>query len=261
MTKKIFAAAIVLSLVFVVGCSEISGLSADLTGTSTKIFTRTAQAGSHTLKVIADSNNEVTENNETNNVKTYMVSTLAPDLIIESITWSPAYPTIGDTVTFTVTIKNQGSSKASYSYVAYYIERPRRWVIQVAYLTSASVSPIEPGATVAKTFSWKAEAGLYIFKAIIDEEDQILESDESNNEKSTVTLSILSVSLPPALTPELAPSPVPLAPTPTPTLTPPTPPVPAPAPSVLNWPLIGGIIAVTVILALLIFFLVRRRAY
>ena len=186
-----------------------------------------------------------------------MFSTLAPDLIIESITWLPAYPSIGDTVTFTVTIKNQGSSKASYSYVAYYIERPRRWVIQVAYLTSASVSPIEPGATVAKTFLWKAEAGLYIFKAIIDEEDQILESDESNNEKSTVPLSILSVFLPPAPTPELAPPPVPLAPTPT--LTPPAP--PAPAPSVLNWPLIGGIIAVTVILALLIFFLVRRRAY
>ncbi len=255
MTKKIFAAAIVLSLVFVLGCSEISGLPADLTGTSTKTFTRTAQAGSHTLKVIADSNNEVTESNETNNVKTYMFSTLAPDLILESITWSPAYPTIGDTVTFTVTIKNQGSSKASYSYVAYYIERPRRWVIQVAYLTSASVSPIEPGATVAKTFLWKAEVGLYIFKAIIDEEDQILESDESNNEKSTVPLSILSVFLPPAPTLELAPSPVPLAPAPT--LTPPAP--PAPAPSVLNWPLIGGIIAVTVILALLIFLLVRRR--
>jgi subtilase family serine protease len=227
----------------------------DPSATVTKTFLWKAQAGPHTVKAIADANNEVTESDETNNVKTYMFSTLAPDLIIESITWSPAYPTIGDTVTFTVTIKNQGSSKASYSYVAYYIERPRRWVIQVAYLTSASVSPIDPGATDNKTFTWTAQTGRYVFHALIDKGGQSLESDESNNEKSTVILSILSVFLSPVPTPKPAPSPAPPAPAPTSTL-----PAP-PAPSASKWPLIGGIIAATVILALLIFFLVRRSVF
>ena len=45
---------------------------------------------------------------------------------------------------------------------------------------------------------------------------------------------------------------------------PPAPPPPAPPPEVkapINWPLIGGIIAGVIVVGLLIFFLVRRRAY
>ena len=35
-----------------------------------------------------------------------------PDLIIESITWSPENPSRGDTVTISVSIQNQGTSQA-----------------------------------------------------------------------------------------------------------------------------------------------------
>ncbi len=52
-------------------------------------------------------------------------------------------------------------------------------------------------------------------------------------------------------------------------IAPPAPPPPPPPPPVVppevrppvNWPLIGGIIAAVVVVGLLIFFLVRRRAY
>jgi hypothetical protein len=70
-------------------------------------------------------------------------------------------------------------------------------------------------------------------------------------------------------TPPTAPPTPPTPPTtppasPTPPTTPPTPPTPPTAPPevkpILNWPVIGGIIAGVVIVGLLIFFLVRRRA-
>jgi len=167
----------------------------------TKTFTWTARAGSHEIKAIADSNNVVTESDENNNEKT--ANFPAPDLIIQTITWSPESPTESDNVTFTVTIKNQGSGRADYPSVACYIDD--------AYLASASVNETAPGATVTKTFNWFAQAGSHTFTAIADKESQIFEIDETNNEK-TVTF---SVSLPPAPTPAPA-----LVPEPTPVTTP-----------------------------------------
>ena len=144
--------------------------------TATKTFAWKVQSGSHAIKAIADSNKSAAESNETNNAKTIALSTPAPDLTIKNITWSPAYPSIGDIVTFTVTIKNQGSSEAGSSYVAYYIDD--------AYLTSAFVNQLVPGATATKTFSWKAQAGSHIVKAIADSNEEVTESDESNNVKT-----------------------------------------------------------------------------
>lgn len=167
----------------------------DVGATVTKDFTWTVQAGSHTIKVMADSNNEVTEGDEANNEKTYTLSILAPDLVIETITWAPENLSESDNVTFTVFIKNQGSSQAGSSRVTCYIDD--------AYLASASVSPVDPDATDNKTFTWTAQAGSHAIKAIADEADSITESQEANNEK-TVTL---SVSPPPAPAPAPAPTP------------------------------------------------------
>jgi len=69
----------------------------------------------------------------------------------------------------------------------------------------------------------------------------------------------------PTPTPTPAPTPTPTptpAPTPTPTPTPaPTPtPTPTPTPMPTNWPLIGGIVGGAIVVGLVIFFLVRRRA-
>ncbi len=147
---------------------------------ATETFTWTAEAGSHVIKAVADSNNEVTESNETNNIKTYSLSTLAPDLIIESITWSPESPSKGDTVTFSVTVKNQGNNRASPSRVDFYIDGSSRG--------SQEVPEIDAGATATKPFTWIAQAGSHAIKAVADGINYITESDETNNEK-TVTFS------------------------------------------------------------------------
>ncbi len=62
--------------------------------------------------------------------------------------------------------------------------------------------------------------------------------------------------------PAIAPPPPAPAPVPSPAPAPPAPPPPAPTPvpPAPNWPLIGGLIAASVVLGLLIFFLIRRRA-
>jgi subtilase family serine protease len=143
--------------------------------TATAAFTWEAQAGSHTIKAVADANNEVTESDESNNANTFAFSVLAPDLIIDTITWSPENPSIDDTVTFTVTIKNQGNSGTRCSHVDLQIDGFSR--------SYQDVPRIDAGATVTKTFTWKAQAGTHNIKAIADVLNQVSESDETNNNK------------------------------------------------------------------------------
>jgi subtilase family serine protease len=139
----------------------------------TKTFTWTAQAGSHAITAVADPLSHVNEGDETNNEKTVTYGTATPDLIISTITWSPANPSENATVTLTVTIKNQGSGTADSSWVNYYIDGTCQ--------TSASVNPLGPGAAVTKTFTWTARTSSHTFKAVADSHDRVLESDETNN--------------------------------------------------------------------------------
>ena len=195
MVKRILAATIVLSLVFISACSEISELSGGLTRVSSaanpEITTKLKldskwQMNQIKTEAVADSSQRVTESDETNNAQTFAFPTLAPDLTIETITWSPANPSIKNTVTFIVTIKNQGGGKAGSSHVACYIDD--------TYLTSAFVSPIDAGATATKTFTWKAQDGPHAIKAVADSNQRVTESDETNNAQ-TFTFSTLAPDL------------------------------------------------------------------
>jgi len=166
------------------GYQDVEEIDAD--ATVTKTFIWIARTGSHSIKVIADEVNQVTESDETNNAKRIAISTLPPDFIIETITWSPEGASIGNTVTFTVTIKNQGSGKSDYSQVAYYIDDND--------LASDYVSSIEAGASANETFTWIAQAGSHDIKAVADSDDEVAESNETNNEK-TVTFSTIAPDL------------------------------------------------------------------
>ncbi len=158
----------------------------DAGGTTKVTFTWRAKAGSHRIRVIVDQQNDVPESDESNNEKTVTFSTLPPDLIVEQITWSPSAPSIGDTVTFTVTVKNQGAANADYSYISYYIDN-----IQ---MISDRVNPISINATDNQTFTWTATVGEHAIKAFVDFTKRVAESDETNNEKVT-TLTILGPDL------------------------------------------------------------------
>jgi len=143
---------------------------------ATATFTWKAEPGSHTIKAVADSSNSVAETNETNNTKTYTLTTLAVDLIIQSITWSPASPSRGDTVTISVVIKNQGSAGSHTTNVNLYIDGSSRGFQDVA--------AINPGGTVTKTYVWTALSGQHAIKAAVDESNSIRESNDANNDKT-----------------------------------------------------------------------------
>ncbi len=153
-------------------------------GASTEhTFTWTAEAGIHTITAVADYKEQVTESNESNNQKTYTLSTLGADLIIDSITWSPSNPNVGSTVIFNVTIRNQGAVVANSNRVDFYIDGISRGY--------KDVERIDPGGTLTKTFSWFAKAGEHDIKAIVDQSDAVLESDDGNNEMTVLFSALL----------------------------------------------------------------------
>lgn len=98
-----------------------------------------------------------------------------PDLVIQGITWSPQNPSMGDSVTFTITITNPGKNESASSYVAFYVDG--------TFQDSVSVYRISSGATTKAYFYWKAELGTHKIKAIADFNDSVAESNETNNEK------------------------------------------------------------------------------
>jgi len=111
-----------------------------------------------------DKDNTVTESDETNNEKNITFSaTSLSDLVVQDIIWTPTNTSIGETVTFTATIKNQGLGSSSSSR---------------AYFSTTKIS-----------FTWNAQAGPHTFKAVVDKDNTVTESDETNNEK-TITFSI-----------------------------------------------------------------------
>jgi len=75
--------------------------------------TWTATAGTHTIVANVDDVNRIAESNEGNNTLSASMTVAAsggpPDLIVTAVTWTPATPTAGQAVTFSATIKNQGT--------------------------------------------------------------------------------------------------------------------------------------------------------
>jgi archaellum component FlaG (FlaF/FlaG flagellin family) len=168
-----------------VGSDSVSKLSAG--STSTETFTWTAsKCGDLKVKAVADANNDVYESSGKNNDRTETVSikcpTLKPDLIIKDISWSPSSPDKGDTIKFTVKIKNQGSGSAGSSTVKYYIDG--------SYADYDSVSKLSAGSTSTETFTWTADkCGDVKVKAVADANKDVTETSENNNDR-TETVSI-----------------------------------------------------------------------
>jgi uncharacterized repeat protein (TIGR01451 family) len=151
--------------------SQISYLNSGEETSTT--FNWTAQAGTHTVKIVADSSDWVNEDNEDNNEKTITVTTKTPDLAISSISWSPLVPAPGDTVTFTATVKNLGIAQADEFCLQYLVDGLSKG--------THSIAALGIGDSRVKEFFWIAEPGLHEVTIAIDYENKIAEIDENNN--------------------------------------------------------------------------------
>ena len=150
----------------------IGGIQPGISATVSFIWTATG--GSHVIKVIADASSVITETDENNNAGTFSFTTMAPDLIIQSITWQPETPSRGVPVTFTVTLQNQGNTSSSYTNMDFFIDGGARGVQDVAV--------IEPGHTITKTYLWTMLEGSHTVRAVVDINNGNKESNESNND-------------------------------------------------------------------------------
>ncbi|NQE52964.1 Cell surface glycoprotein, partial [ANME-1 cluster archaeon GoMg3.2] len=126
------------------------------------------------------------------------IEEMMPDLIIQDISWSPSNPKQGDTITFIVTVKNQGKGDAGASYVYYYINDSYVDCDYVPSLPADSTS-IQPFALAAdkrvstllddptftqQSFTWTAnKCGDVQVNAVADATNVVIESNEGNNQK------------------------------------------------------------------------------
>ncbi len=159
-----------------------SSLAAGASAALVDTFTYTT-GGAHSAYAQVDTTGLISETNETNNVfgpQTVNVSDV--DLVIDSITYNPTSPQIGEIVTVTVAFSNQGTSDAGFFYVDWYSD------LLIAPVTFddgdafQSFSSLAAGASnsMATTFTYTTE-GTFSSYAQIDSFAQVAETDETNN--------------------------------------------------------------------------------
>jgi subtilase family serine protease len=154
---------------------SIPGLSPGATSAQTFTWTPTT-CGTHTIKAIADANNNVHECDENNNEKQKSVEVEGPDLIIHDITLPPGTVCLDQPITITVTVKNDGKCTAGASTVKYYVDGQETG--------SASLPSMGPGSSASNTFIWTPDTcGTHTIKAVADANKNVKECDENNNEK------------------------------------------------------------------------------
>ncbi|MER6827781.1 CARDB domain-containing protein [Streptosporangium sp. NPDC000563] len=143
--------------------------------------------GSYTVNARVDPDNSVFEQNEDNNTLTasspLVVSQApGPDLQVLGVTSNPPNPAVGAPVTFTVAVKNRGTTATGATTVT-------RVTVGGTTL-NANTASIAAGATVnvAVNGSWTATAGGATVTATADATNAVAETNENNN---TFSLSIV----------------------------------------------------------------------
>ncbi len=127
----------------------------------------------------ADFSDAVTESSESNNTTTdsYVV-TVAPDLVVDSMTNAPANPSTLDTMTFTATVRNNGVGPAPATTLMFKIGGETTGAPQTLF----AVPALGPGASfTAQRMEQLTVAQGYLNTATADFSGAVTESDETNN--------------------------------------------------------------------------------
>ncbi|MEI7579854.1 MAG: CARDB domain-containing protein [bacterium] len=144
----------------------------------------------YTTDIKLDSSNKITESDESNNGRSFVIpvqKSLA-DLIIESITYTPATPTEGVPFTIKVAYRNIGSKAMTQNV-------PLQWWASTSAPAAACtliVGNIAPGETkfATCTYIYPSWYGSIITKAVIDNNNEEPEISEANNSlEKTISVS------------------------------------------------------------------------
>jgi PKD repeat protein len=131
-----------------------------------------ASPGTYTIRLTVIDNDGASDT-ETRSVSVQTAG--RPDLTIESLVASPASPTIGQNVTFTITVRNLGPAAAG-------LFRVR--LDGAASSTQTYITQLASGASQTFTLALPLTSSPETFTATADDLHQVSESNESNNGRS-----------------------------------------------------------------------------
>jgi chitodextrinase len=173
-----------------VGTASVGALAA---GASTTVSANigTQSAGTYPLTAKVDESNSVIELNEGNNSYTNPSSlVVAPvqssDLVPASAAWTPGNPSAGNTVNFTVIVKNQGTIATATGSHAVTISLLDANNSTVKTLSGSFSGSLAPGATTNVGMgSWTAANGRYTVRTTVAVDANELPIKQGNNESVT----------------------------------------------------------------------------
>ena len=114
-------------------------------------------------------------------------STAGSDLVVTDIIYSPSEPLPGDQVTFSATIKNQGTTATPNGVihgVRFYVNgTPSTWSDnRTASIPAGASVTVTANGSPTGVATWTAgTAGVYTIRAFVDDQNRISESNETNN--------------------------------------------------------------------------------
>ena len=171
-------------------------LAAGATSASTSVVAIPAGTalGAYKIKVTADASGTVTEADESNN--TFLTGTLTvlrPDLIVPTVTFTPAMIALGGNITVSHVVKNlalaPGSAASSTSRLL--LSTDQTTTGQVADLGTVNVPAITPGGMTTVTRPVQIPVGvvpgLDYLLALADQDDAIAEPSQANNLGASAT--------------------------------------------------------------------------
>ncbi|MEV8391951.1 MULTISPECIES: discoidin domain-containing protein [unclassified Streptomyces] len=169
------------------GSASVGALAAGASATVTaNIGPR--DAGSYQLGAVADPANTVIEQNETNNSYTSPTPLVvkpvsSSDLVASTVSTSPSSPSAGDTVTFSVAIKNQGTVASAAGAHGITLSLLDSKGATVKTLTGAYNGTIAAGATTPPVGlgTWAAANGSYSVKVVLADDANELPVKRANN--------------------------------------------------------------------------------
>jgi subtilisin family serine protease len=142
--------------------------------------------GIYYLGAISDTGNRVGESNENNNAVAgnQIIIVSKVDLVITSVS-GPSSASPGQQISFTATVKNQGSANTGQFYVTAYLSTDPIITKDDLDMRSGFISGLAPGGqltlTINSTIPANLAPGVYYIGAIADSRNNVPESNETNN--------------------------------------------------------------------------------
>jgi uncharacterized repeat protein (TIGR01451 family) len=124
----------------------------------------------------------------------------SPDLIIQSITASPASPSVNQAVTFTVRVKNQGTANAASSFdVDFFVDTVSGSCYSEGYAYKP-IASLASGSTADLTFDYPGftTSGTHTLYAFADSFCSVTESNEGNNILGPQNITVTAAATPPS---------------------------------------------------------------